>query len=180
MGILMTASVTLTFRRHMRILFPVALALVGAVRLTAQDSLHAAPRSPSVDDPPYRQPTTALVLAVLPGAGHMYAGEYLKGVWFYFGTVSGIGGGILVYSMNRCSFDFSGTCDPDPEWPHQLLGIAGIGMGVGIWVYNLVDAPRAARRASERHRRERVSVVPVVRERVGPRTGMDLGLAVAW
>ncbi|HET9777306.1 MAG TPA: hypothetical protein VFP77_12105, partial [Gemmatimonadaceae bacterium] len=45
---------------------------------------------------PYRDPQKAVVLgSILPGAGYVYAGEYLHAYGAWLGTIGGIGGGMM-------------------------------------------------------------------------------------
>jgi hypothetical protein len=100
-----------------------------------------------------RSATTATVFgAIVPGAGHLYAGEYLRGIGFYFMTVSAIGSGAMTYILDRCTFDFSGTCNPGPSWPHRALGIAEVAAGVSAWTISALDAHRAVDRRLTRRR----------------------------
>jgi hypothetical protein len=47
--------------------------------------------------------------ALIPGAGHICAGEYFKGVSNYVGAIGTIGVGTIVYVLDNCSLDF-GPC----------------------------------------------------------------------
>ncbi|HEX8850633.1 MAG TPA: hypothetical protein VF761_13980 [Gemmatimonadaceae bacterium] len=168
----------------MRALALTIAALFAFRAVRAQDTVAAAATHDSAHvETPYRNPKTAAVLgALFPGAGHVYATDYGRGAAFYFGTVSIVGLGSLVYVIDDCTFTFLSAkrCDPGPEWPHRALGAATIGVGLGWWAYGAVDAPRAARRANERHRRRRQAMSPVVRPRTGARRGINVGLSLAW
>ena len=152
-----------------------------ALPLAAQDSSRV-----GIDPTPphqYRSPQKARVLGSLfPGAGHIYAGEYARGYLIYLSTIAGIGGGIMVYLMDDCLFSWASTarCDPGPQWPHQVLGIAGIGAGLWGWVAGARDAPRAAERANERHRRKNASVSPMVEPILMPEMGVRVGVVLRW
>src|SRR2546423_14936145 len=91
-----------------------ALVVVGLLlsvsRIDAQRTEIAADSSAHGD----RSPGTAAVLGtVVPGAGHIYAGEYVRGAQLYLTAVSGIGGGYLIYVLDRCAF----TWDPCNSGP---------------------------------------------------------------
>jgi len=117
---------------------------------------------------------------LIPGAGHIYAGEYLKGFGTYEATVGTIGAGAMVYILGNCGFDFTGTCKPGPEWPYKLLGIAGVGAGIWTWISSARDAPRAAERANARHRRSSLTVTPIVDPFSGPVNASQIGVSLHW
>lgn len=136
---------------------------------------------------PDRSASAAVTLGVLvPGAGHVYAGEYLRGVGFYFATVSLIGGGVLTYEINRCTFVFS-SCDPGPTWPEHVLGIASIAAGAAAWTISAVDARRAVHRRLAKRRAGavlgRVGAIewrPVVTAFARTPGRVELGLSGTW
>ena len=161
------------------IMFGVALTWTGA--LMGQDSARATLPRTAAAESAFRDPTTARVLGtVVPGAGHVYATEYRRGAALYFGTVSTIGLGALSYVIDACTFTFTTQCDPGPQWPHRTVGVIAIGAGVGMWIYSSIDAPRAARRANERHRRRKASIAPLVEPRRGARGGVNAGIGIQW
>lgn len=83
--------------RSVALIVPLLLACSAPV--LAQDAPLNAPVPDS--QPFHRSPATARLLGTLiPGAGHVYAGEYAKGVRYYYGTLSGIGGGALTYAVS--------------------------------------------------------------------------------
>lgn len=102
----------------------------------------------------YKDPTMArLFSAVVPGGGQFYTGETTKGA-----TILGLwaAGWILpgVFAYNEasdCSFDpYSGdygNCDPDGIMAAAYLGYA---VSLGSWIYGIVDAGNAAKRANTR------------------------------
>jgi hypothetical protein len=130
--------------------------------------------------PLYRNPKKALILgSLIPGAGHIYSGEYWRGFWTYEATVGGIGGGILTFLINRCTFSFLSTtsCDPGPEWPHQVLGVAMVGMGIWDWISSARDAPHAAKRANAKHR-PKPAVTPIIGAPVDSHSGWRVGTEI--
>jgi hypothetical protein len=132
---------------------------------------------------PYRNPQLALILGTLvPGAGHIYAGEYLTGILTYEATVGAIGAGTLVFAMDKCAFTFlsTSTCKPGPEWPHQLLGVTVVGMGIWKWISSARDAPHAAERANARHRVRSSAVAPFIAPFSGPANASQIGVALHW
>jgi hypothetical protein len=132
---------------------------------------------------PYRNPHRALVFGTLiPGAGHIYAGEYLTGILTYETTVGAIGGGTLVFLIDNCTFTFlsTSTCKPGPEWPHQLLGITMVGMGIWKWISSARDASRAAERANARHGARSSALTPYIAPFSGPAQATELGVSLHW
>jgi hypothetical protein len=71
----------------------------------------------------------AATLAIVPGVGHMYLGEWRKGAFFL---------------MSAGGLEFLGF-DLDLTVIGDLLGVPmGIG-GLGMWAYSIWDAYRIAR-----------------------------------
>jgi hypothetical protein len=162
----------------MKYLFYLFLVVCLNTPVLAQDTTGAAAKLK-----PYRDPHTALILgSVLPGAGHIYAGEYLRGYGYYLATVGGVGSGVMVFIMDRCTFSFLSTtsCDPGPQWPHQALGIAMMGIGIWNWVSSARDAPRAAQRANARHETREPLVKPIIGPDNEPNAGLRAGLNISW
>jgi hypothetical protein len=130
--------------------------------------------------PLYRSPKRALILgSLIPGAGHIYSGEYWRGFWTYEATVGGIGGGILTFLLNRCTFSFLNTtrCNPGPEWPHQVLGVAMVGIGIWDWISSARDAPHAAERANAKHR-PKPAVTPIIEAPADSHSGWRVGTEI--
>jgi hypothetical protein len=118
----------------------------------------------------YRNPRRALILgSLIPGAGHIYAGEYWHGVIAYEGTVATIGLGAMTFILDKCTLTFLSDpgCDPGPQWPHQALGVAVVGLGLWEWVSSARDAAHAAERANERHRRKSAQAKPIIEAPAG-------------
>jgi hypothetical protein len=166
-------------------------------RLNAQDTATAAKATPDSanatnattdsarppEERPYRNPREALILgSVIPGAGHIYAGEYWHGVLHYEMTVMSIGAGVLTFMIDKCTFSFFSTteCDPGPQWPHQALGVAEVGYGIWQWVSSARDASRAAERANERHRRNMARAKPIIGPAPGSHGGWHAGVEIPW
>jgi hypothetical protein len=153
--------------------------------LEAQDTtnvVQATPDSASTPEThPYRNPREALILgSLIPGAGHIYAGEYWHGVVNYEATVSAIGMGVMIFIVDNCTFDFfNPNCNPGPQWPHQALGVAVVGLGLRRWILSARDASRAAERANERHRRIMSQVKPII-EPAGGSHGWHAGIEIPW
>jgi hypothetical protein len=156
--------------------------------LSAQDTTtNAAQATPDSaresETRPYRNPREALILgSVIPGAGHIYAGEYWHGVLHYELTVMSIGAGVLTFMIDKCTFSFFSTkeCDPGPQWPHRALGVAEVGYGIWHWVSSARDASRAAERANERHRRKMFQAKPIIEPAGGSHSGWHAGIEIPW
>ena len=152
--------------------------------LVAQDSTvttpdSTLPRATSL----YRDPHRALILgSLIPGAGHIYAGEYWHGVLNYGGTVGTIGVGVMTFLVDKCMLSFLSTtrCDSGPQWPHQVLGVTVVGLGVWGWISSARDAAHAAERANERHRRKMAQARPILAVPAGSRGDWRAGVAIPW
>lgn len=155
-------------------------AIISVLVWASSSELHAqAPKAsvPAADtQPPYRSPATARVLGtLLPGAGHIYAGEYAKGVRSYYGTVGGIGGGALAFVVGGMAAE-----DHETGWPLQVAGVLLVGAGVGVWVRSSLDAPRAAARANTKHRQIATHMSLILRGGAEGGQRRNVGVAVAW
>jgi hypothetical protein len=152
--------------------------------LSAQDSALATADSASTHATTlYRNPRRALILgSLIPGAGHIYAGEYWHGVLTYEGTVTTIGMGVMTYIVDKCMFTFLNTtrCDSGPAWPHQALGVAVVGLGLWEWVSSARDAAHAAERANERHRRKTAQAKPIIVAPAASHGDWRAGVAIPW
>jgi hypothetical protein len=167
-----------------RALAGLLLVSIWASPLRAQDTTRVTADSAARPvEPLYRNPKRALILgSVIPGAGHIYAGEYWQGFLRYEGTVGGIGGGVLMYLVNRCSFSFLSTtrCDPGPQWPHQVFGVALVVGGIWEWISSARDAPRAAERANDRHRRKTHRSAPIIELPADSHSGWRVGAEIHY
>jgi hypothetical protein len=168
----------------LRVIIGLGIALLLGFPLHAQDTGPGTPDSTNFRaENPYRNPHRAVVLgSLVPGAGHIYAGEYLKGFLTYEATVGAIGGGTLIFIYDKCMLAFlsTTTCKSGPQWPHQALGIAVVGMGIWEWVASARDARHAAERANVRHRARTSAVNPFVAPFSGPANASQIGLSLHW
>jgi hypothetical protein len=102
-----------------------------------------------------RSRTTARVLgAVVPGAGHLYAGEWLKSYLFFVGAPGSIYVGEALFTFDRCTFDWSASCRPGVPLTSRVAGATMIASGVTLWVMSAVDAGRAVERQRARRARD--------------------------
>lgn len=113
----------------------------------------AAPASGQVTDAPAaKSGATAMAIAFfVPGGGHLYAGEPIRGVTMLAAS-TGAAAAALVLS-NTINVDW--TCDvrdcldESQNANYAMLG-AGLGVAGAVWLYSFLDAPRAAGRANRR------------------------------
>ena len=130
----------------------------------------------------YHDPHTAQLLgSFIPGAGHMYAGEKLRGAGFAGAALVGIVGGIITFNASGCRFlavDV-GSCSSKVPSQNRVYGITQLATGVAAWVFGAIDAPRAAQRANEQAR-NRVSVSPFVREDLVRHAALGVAVSVGW
>lgn len=167
----------------MRVVISLCIIFSPVFPLGAQEAHDPADTTASPRERPYRNPHRALVLgSLIPGAGHIYAGEYVHGFLTYEATVGAIGVGTLVFIVDKCTFTFlsATTCKSGPAWPHQVAGVALVGLGIWTWISSARDAPRAAERANDRHRLRSLTVTPVIDPFSGPSNGAKVGVSVHW
>lgn len=106
-----------------------------------------------------------MLSAVLPGAGHLYAGEPGAGTALLLTAVSAPTVGYLLSDRTA-----DPTCVPSPADPQSTCTdrtnygplFVGLGIAATAWVAGLIDAGAAARRANDRHQTARAHLDPVV------------------
>ncbi len=110
-----------------------------------------------------KYPALAATLGILPGAGHVYAGEYRRGL-AVMGGIAGVALTTAFLAVGDCdgedaSNSSAESCDND-----NVLAAGGLLM-LGIWGWSIVDAGMAAnrtnRRAAEASKLALLSRVPV-------------------
>ena len=155
------------------------LAVPCAAQQPAPDTAPPAPRGARA-----RSPALAGVLAVYPGLGHVYAGEWRRGLEVYAGTFGAVGAGAFTMIASppdgSCfMLDCSGR---QPRWVNRVVfagGVAVAAVGVTTWVRSAIDAPRAAGRTN---RRRGLGVAPRLRPDVyvaaAPTGATHVGLAL--
>jgi len=129
----------------------------------------------------YRDPHTAQTLgSFLPGAGHIYAGESLRGLGFAGAALIGIAGGIALLTDREChylAFD-SNYCNSNVSTANRINGVTELAAGVAAWVFSAIDAPRAAQRVNAARRR--VSVAPFARDDGVRHAALGVTVMVGW
>jgi hypothetical protein len=126
----------------------------------------------------YRDPRLARRLGrILPGAGHMYAGEYVRGYYTFVITGSALAFSALMlpYDCPLPLFDLS-PCTFERRWENRLIGASFLAGSVLLWVTSAKDAPHAAERANARHGRSVTPhVVPTIGSgHLGVRVGVEI------
>ena len=168
----------------MKVFAAVMLISVLGSPLSAQDTTQITVDSTdSLVTPLYRNPKRALILgSVIPGAGHIYSGEYWHGFLNYEATVGGIGLGVMTFIWDRCMFSFLSTtpCRSGPQWPHQTLGVALVGLGIWEWIASARDAPHAAERANAKHLHRRSTATPIIQPPVDSHSGWRVGTEIRF
>ena len=165
----------------MKMLMVVVLVPIVASALAAQDTTRVVSDSLSpVETRLYRDPHRARMLgSLIPGAGHVYAGEYWRGFADGVGAVAAIGLGAVVYNRHQEPFCIISPCPRASQTPHRLAGAAAIGSGIWSWIRDARDAPHAAERANAKQRAKSVAITPFV-ESASRSRAVDSGLAISW
>ena len=163
----------------------VAVTLLSSIAASSPASAQVSSRTADASDSLatwYRDPHTAQILgSFLPGAGHFYAGEKLRGLGLGGAAVIGIASGIVFLENRECHLVSFGveSCDQQVSSLNRINGITQIGVGVAAWVFGAIDAPRAAQRANERAR-QRVSMAPIVRDDGVRHVALGVAVVVDW
>ena len=106
-----------------------------------------------------KSPTTARLIGIIPGAGHMYAGEVGRGVLYLGGTVALLSASALMGVTDCMDAAVSSIFSTEAAdcGPSTAVTVTLIAAG-GLWAWSLFDAGRAARRTNTK-RAARASVV---------------------
>ena len=163
----------------MKFVFPLLLIILMTPRadLSAQgrDSVSSALDS----DPPYRNPERARKLAmVLPGAGYVYTGEYLRGYLTWVFSAAPILVGVATFDA-PCAYAvfLPLDCTTLSRWPSHITGTLLVAGGLLTWILSVRDARPSAERANIRHLRR---VVPILNGPTGLNPAWQAGVSVDW
>ena len=140
-------------------MLPLRAVLAGSVLLVTTAAAQPSSLSTATQDttvPALKDPTTARLIGIIPGAGHMYAGEVGRG-FLYLGGTLGLFVAAGLASVSHCiEYSLFGVDPPDCDRsPEEVLALIAAG---GLWVWSIFDAGRAARRTNAK-RAARVSPV---------------------
>lgn len=143
---------------------------LGAFTLNAQDSTRA-PLGPAD-----KNPVVARVIGIVPGAGHMYAGETRRGLAYMGGTVGVFLLGTTLF-VTECVVSFGARCEEE-----SITDDVTVLATLGVWAWSIYDAGRAAHRTNAR-RRSRVSLMLTPARSISPHgasgRGLEIGLSLA-
>jgi hypothetical protein len=147
-----------------RVLLPaLAILVFGVTPLTAQSQA--------------KSPTAARIIGIIPGAGHMYAGETGRG-FAYLGGIVGVAlvGG-LVLAVDCTADIYSGSDQCGTSAGEDVLAVAI----VGLWGWSIYDAGRAAHRTNAKQGLRASLLIAPQRSRGVAHSGrgVRLGLSVA-
>ena len=125
---------------------PLVALVLGTVTLPAQDTLRVRDTL-RADAPGMKSPGAARVIGILPGAGHIYAGETGRGFAFMGGVLGAfvIGSTVL---LAECYSSVLGGDDCASSGTENVIAAAIL----GLWGWSIYDAGRAAHRTNARRR----------------------------
>ena len=131
----------------MRRLIPLCCLMLGATPVAAQDTARAEVAGA-------KSPMAARVIGIVPGAGHIYAGETGRGFAYMGGTLGlmMLGTSAILAECIAEVVDMGERCDSS--------NTADIFAGavLGLWGWSIYDAGRAAHRTNAKRRSMRVSM----------------------
>lgn len=90
-----------------------------------------------------KSPTAARLIGIIPGAGHVYAGEPKRGLMFFGGTVGVAALGTLLLATD--CLDDAGSGDDCTDTSTDVIVAAAT---LGVWGWSIYDAGNAARRTN--------------------------------
>ena len=141
---------------HKSMLAAEAVALAGVYVAIRLDDL----------DTPYGWIRSRVALGMLtaaPSFGHLYAGERRRALVGMGLRVAALGVAVVGAELDRRCDAGARPCDDDHTL--QILGATGF---LGLTVWQLIDAPFAARRANRRARARELTVAPLTSVRGAP------------
>ena len=127
--------------------------------------------------------TSARLIGIVPGAGHMYAGEVGRGFLYLGGTLGILVAGALVAATD-CAEDTFGNLfsSEQPDCGLSPVATASFIAAGGLWVWSIFDAGRAARRTNAKRAASVALVIEPTRIPVAlgdDRTAVRLGVQLA-
>ena len=159
-------------------MLPPRIVLAGSLLLVtsaaAQPSSSSAVTETDTTVAAAKDPAVARLLGIIPGAGHMYAGEVGRGFLYFSGTLGiFVSGGYLTLSMAFSDQNHQ----PEVAW----VGWGTIIATGGLWVWSIIDAGRAARRTNAKRARSTSLLLEPTRIPVangGDRAAVRLGVQI--
>lgn len=156
--------------RHRFVTFVLFVLFALPATLGAQDA------PPPMKPDGVKNPTTARIVGIIPGAGHIYAGEPGRGL-LYAGALLGVTVVSAMALAVDCLNDWTTTdCDDSSS---ENVATAVI---LGLWGWTIYDAGRAAHRTNARRVLRATLHVAPVRHCLATgekRRAINLGLALA-
>lgn len=138
----------------------------------------------------YKDPKTATTWGyLLPGAGHIYAGESGKGWMLMTGSVGALGVGLGMTLTSGEDADIPdefdpfgnpqnyGSADDIQDWTPAYVGLGVFSLG---WLYSVVDAGKAAQRTNRKHGLSWLGPVRVVPYVVGKADRREYGVRLRF
>ena len=154
----------------------IAGSLLFATTVSAQASSVLPTAQPDTTVVDLKSPTTARLIGIIPGAGHMYAGEVGRGFLYLGGTLGILVAGSLLVT-SECVDELFSTTD---GCGNTTAAVTLIATG-GLWVWSIVDAGRAARRTNAKRTASASLILEPTRIPVAlgdDRTAVRLGLRI--
>jgi hypothetical protein len=159
-------------------LLPCLAVLMLAVHrpLAAQQDPPAAPRN--ADSSQFKDPATARVIGIIPGAGHMYAGEPGRGVAYLGGVVGLTLAGAAMF-LSDCASDIYRITSDGCE--SSSAGNGFLVVALGVWAWSIYDAGSAAHRENAKHGFRAALILAPEHSRgvAGGGQGVKVGLSIA-
>jgi hypothetical protein len=159
-----------------RMLLPcLAVLMLGVHRpLAAQQN---PPISLSKRGAPVKSPTTARLIGIIPGAGHVYAGETKRGFGYLGGLIAlAVVGGTMV--AVDCGANYDAGSDKCESSAGENLLVAAV---IGVWGWSIYDAGLAAQRTNAKQLLRTSLILAPQRSRgvAGGGRGVKLGVSIA-
>lgn len=97
-----------------------------------------------------KYPALAATLAIIPGAGHAYAGEGRRGLKV-LGGLAGVSLTLGFLAVADCVADITGDASTGEVCESSAVENVGSLVLLGMWGWSIVDAGMAANRTNRRH-----------------------------
>ena len=148
---------------HRTILLLIVTVLLRTSAASAQDTLRTTAG--------VKSPAAARMIGIVPGAGHIYAGETKRGLTYLGGTIGVFLLGATLWAT-ECVGSLGEQCEESDAVSDDIAVIATL----GLWGWSIYDAGRAAHRTNAK-RHVKVSLI-FTPQSGGHGRGAGIGLAV--